>query len=113
LEAKASPRPSFEGGIVLYVMTFEWQPGLTREQRDGALARRAQWEYPAGFSAEGEFWLGAESPAVVVVFQAESFAPIMEVALAWGDVFQISTYPAVTAADGLAMGATALERRTV
>ncbi|WP_042387617.1 DUF3303 domain-containing protein [Streptacidiphilus melanogenes] len=98
---------------MLYVMTFEWQPGLTREQRDGALARRAEWQYPAGFSAEGEYWLGGESPAVVVVFQAESFAPIMEVALAWGDVFRINTLPAVTAAEGLAMGAAALAQRGV
>ncbi|WP_042425249.1 DUF3303 domain-containing protein [Streptacidiphilus anmyonensis] len=98
---------------MLYVMTFEWQPGLSREQRDGALARRAQWQYPAGFSAQGEYWLGSEDTAVVVVFEAESFAPIMEVSLAWGDMFRINTFPAVTAADGLAMGAAALQQRSI
>jgi hypothetical protein len=101
------------GGIVLYVMTLDWQPGLSREQRDGALARRAQWKYPEGLAVEAEYWLGAESPAVIVVFRAESFAPMMEVSLTWGDSFQITTLPAVTAAEGLTVGAEALGRRTV
>ena len=26
-----------------YVMLLRWKQGLTREQRDGALARRSQW----------------------------------------------------------------------
>ncbi|SEL67423.1 DUF3303 domain-containing protein [Streptacidiphilus jiangxiensis] len=96
---------------MLYVMTLEWQPGLSREERDGALARRAGWTYPPGLTVEGEYWLGAENPAVVIVFQAESFTPIMEVSLAWGDKFKITAYPAVTAAEGLAAGAEALGRR--
>lgn len=98
---------------MLYVMTLDWQPGLSREQRDGALARRAGWTYPPGMTVEGEYWVGAENPAVVVVFHADSFTPMMEVGLAWGDVFQVTTYPAVTAADGLTAGAEAMGRRTV
>jgi hypothetical protein len=98
---------------MLYVMTLDWQPGLGREQRDGALARRAGWTYPSGMTVEGEYWLGSEKPAVVVVFRADSFTPMMEVSLAWSDVFKITTYPAVTAEDGLAAGAAAMERRSV
>ncbi|MEY9878098.1 hypothetical protein ABH931_007623 [Streptacidiphilus sp. MAP12-33] len=98
---------------MLYVMTLDWQSGLSREQRDGALARRAGWAYPPGMAVEGEYWLGAEQPAVVVVFRAESFTPVMEVGLAWGDVFKVTAYPAVTAAEGLVAGAEAMARRTV
>jgi hypothetical protein len=98
---------------VLYVMTLDWQPGLSREQRDGALGRRAQWQYPEGLDVLGEYWTSTESPAVVVVFRAEQFAPLMEVGLAWGDVFQITTHPAVSAEEGLTIGAAAMERRQV
>jgi hypothetical protein len=31
---------------MLFVMTMKWRPGLTRDQRDSALMRRAQWQYP-------------------------------------------------------------------
>jgi hypothetical protein len=94
-------------------MTLSWQPGLTREQRDGALARRAQWQYPEGLQVLGEYWTAAEQPAVVVVFEAAEFIPIMELTLTWGDVFQIATYPAVSAEEGLRIGPEALQRRRV
>jgi len=98
---------------VLYVMTLSWQSGLTREQRDGALARRAQWQFPPGLTVKGEYWTAAEDPAVVVVFEAGEFTPLMEISLTWGDVFRIATYPALTAEEGLQVGPAALERRRV
>ena len=50
---------------MLFVMTLKWQPGLTREQRDGALMRRSQWQYPQGVKLHGEYWPASESVAVV------------------------------------------------
>ncbi|WP_431679278.1 DUF3303 domain-containing protein [Kitasatospora sp. KL5] len=96
---------------MLYVMTLSWQPGLTPEQRDGALARRAQWQYPDGLTVLGEYWTAAENPALVAVFEAENFSPFMDIGLTWGDVFQINTYPAVTAEEGMKLGLAAMERR--
>ena len=51
------------------------------------------------FSAE--YWLQASDPAVVAIFGADSVAPIMAIATEWGDVFDITVVPAVTAEEGL------------
>lgn len=98
---------------MLYLMTLKWQPGLTREQRDGALMRRAQWQYPQGTKVVGEFWPASEQLAVVSAFETEDYAAIMEIAFTWGDVFQIEVSPATTAQDGLKLGPQVLARRTV
>lgn len=98
---------------MLYVMTGQWQPGLTREQRDGALIRRAQWTYPGGARVVGEYWPASETLAIVSVFEADDFAPLMEISLTWGDVFQIEVTPAITAEDGLRVGPEAMTRRAV
>jgi Domain of unknown function (DUF3303) len=68
---------------MLYVMTMKWQPGLSREQGDDALARRAQWEVPKGINLLGEYWLASSDIAVLVVFEADSFEPIMEIGVTW------------------------------
>lgn len=95
---------------MLYVMTMRWQQGLSREARNGALARRASWKYPPGTKEVGEYWLSSEDVAVVSVFEADSFAPMMEIDLAWGDVFQIECHPAVTADEGLRIGPEIMQR---
>jgi hypothetical protein len=98
---------------MLFVMTLKWQEGLTREQGDEALARRAQWEPPAGAKIIGEYWPASSDLAVVVVFEADSMEPIFEIGLTWGDVFKIDVWPAVTAEEGLKIGPELLSRRTV
>ena len=40
---------------MLFVMTMKRQPGLTRDQRDSALMRRAQWQPPEGVRVLGEY----------------------------------------------------------
>lgn len=96
---------------MLYVMTMSWHPGLTRAERDAVLARRAGWAYPSGVTVLGEYWTAAEDPAIVVVFEADRYAPIMEVTLTWNDAFRIATSPAVTVEEGLELGPAILERR--
>ncbi len=98
---------------MLYVMSMKWQPGLTREQRDGALIRRAQWKYPDGVTVRGEYWPASEQTAVLSIFETDDYGSIMEIALTWGDAFQIETTPAITAEDGLRVGPEAMGRRTV
>jgi hypothetical protein len=95
---------------MLHVMTLRFQPGLSADQRNGALARRAKWTYPSGTTPVAEFWPASDDLAVVSAFEADSYGPIMEIVLAWGDVFQIQCYPAVTAEEGLRIGPEALRR---
>ena len=96
---------------MLYVMTLKWQQGLGREQRDGALMRRAGWNYPNGVKLHGEYWPSSESLAVVSVFETDDPAALMELGFTWGDVFQIEITPAVTAEDGLRIGPEFMARR--
>ena len=96
---------------MLYVMTLKWQQGLSREQRDGALMRRAGWNYPNGVKVHGEYWPSSESLAVVSVFETDDPAALMELGFTWGDVFQLEITPAVTAEDGLRIGPEVMARR--
>lgn len=96
---------------MLYVMTMRWQPGLSREERDGILIRRAQWSYPDNVTVVGEYWTASDDAAIVVVFEADDFASILDIGLTWGDGFQITTYPAITAEEGLRVGPTVLDQR--
>jgi hypothetical protein len=98
---------------VLYVMVMKWQPGLNREQRDGALIRRAQWKYPDAATVLGEYWPASEQVAVISILETNDYGAIMEIHLTWGDVFQIDTTPAISAEDGLRVGAEAMGRRSV
>lgn len=98
---------------MLFVMSMKWQQGLTREQRDGALARRSQWVYPQGVQLHGEYWPSSESLAVVSVFETDDPGSLLEIGLTWGDVFQLEVSPAVSAEDGLRLGPEAMARRKV
>jgi hypothetical protein len=96
---------------MIYVWTASWKPGLSREQADGALMRRAQWQYPEGVKVHGEYWLASSSPAVVSIFEADTYAPIMELGMTWGDVFDITCTPAITPQEGLRQGPEIMQRR--
>lgn len=94
------------------VMLLRWKQGLTREQRDGALMHRAGWSYPAGVKVIAEYWPAAEDPAVVSIFQADTYSAIMEIAFTWGHVFDMTVLPAISAQDGLKIGPHAMARRS-
>ena len=96
---------------MLYVMVLNWKPGLSREQMDGALMRRSKWQYPKDAKVVGEYWLGASSPAVVSIFEATDYEPILEITLTWGDMFDITVMPATTPEVGLRLGPQILQRR--
>src|SRR5664279_4700259 len=100
-----------EGDTTLFVMTLKWQPGLTRDQRDDALIRRSQWNYPEGVKLHGEYWPSSESVAVVSAFETDDPAALMDIGFTWGDVFQVEVSPAVTAEQGLKIGPEVMGRR--
>lgn len=96
-----------------YVVMLKWQPGLTREQRDGALMRRAQWEFPENLKVIGEYWPVGDDPAVVTIVETDDVAAFMELEFTWSDVFQFTVTPAVTAEEGLKLGPDLLAKRSV
>jgi hypothetical protein len=96
---------------MIYLWQASWKPGLSREQMDGALMRRASWAYPDGVGVLGEYWLGGHRPAVISVFETDDYSAIMELSLTWGDVFEIACEPACTPEQGLEWGPAILQRR--
>jgi hypothetical protein len=92
-------------------MLLRWKQGLAREQRDGALMHRAGWNYPAGVEVIAEYWPAAEDPAVVSIFRTTDFSALMEIESTWGDVFDVTVFPAVSAEEGLKIGPDALGGR--
>ena len=67
------------------------------------MPRRLEWEYPEGMKVIAEYWLQTIDPAVIIAFEADSIGPIMAATSAWGDFFDITVIPAITAEEGLAM----------
>ena len=88
-----------------YVAFLKFRPSISAAERDAALVRRASWQYPAGLQVIAEFWPSAADIQVVSIFSANEYGPVMELLLEWGDVFEIAVHPAVSAEDGLKIGA--------
>jgi hypothetical protein len=82
---------------MLFVALLKATASTTQERT----ARRAQWQYPEGVKPVAEYWLQSADPTVVAIFEADSVAPIMATIADWGDVFDITVVPAVTAEEGL------------
>ncbi len=82
---------------MLFVALFKVTGGTPTEN----IARRAQWQYPEGIQLVAEYWLQTGDPVVISIFEADSVAPIMAITTEWGDVFDITVVPAITAEEGL------------
>jgi hypothetical protein len=88
-----------------YVATLTFRSSVSASDRDGALMRRAAWQYPDGIRLIAEYWPVAAQMQVVSIFAADDFAPVMQMELEWNDVFDISVYPAISVDEGLKVGA--------
>ena len=88
-----------------YVALLRFRESLTVEERDAAFVRRAGWQHPAGTTPIAEYWPLAKDVQVVTVFAADSFAGVMQLTFEWNDVFDIDVFPAVSADEGLQVGA--------
>ena len=82
---------------MLFVALLKVTGGTPKEN----IARRAQWQYPEGIQPVAEYWLQTGDPVVIAIFEADSVAPIMAITTEWGDVFDITVVPAITAEEGL------------
>jgi hypothetical protein len=77
---------------------------------DGALERRAEYEFPKGFKRVAEYW-PAGPIVVAIVFEADNYAPVTQFLMDWQDTFEMAVYPTTTAEEGLRLGAEVLRQR--
>ncbi|MFC2082024.1 DUF3303 domain-containing protein [Candidatus Bipolaricaulota bacterium] len=82
---------------MLFVATLKGIQGTGKERME----RRLKWQYPEGVKPIAEYWLQGDDPTVIGVFEADSVAPIFLIRAVWGDVFDVTVVPAVTAEEGL------------
>ncbi len=90
---------------MLFVALLKATASTTKER----IARRAQWQYPDGIQPVAEYWLQTADPTVIGIFETDSVAPIMATLTEWGDVFDITVVPAVTAEEGLQLAQQMME----
>lgn len=90
---------------MLFVMILKWRSGLSKEQRDQALVRRAQWNYPESVKLIAEYWPSSDDASVLSIFETTEQGAMLEIGLTWGDMFEIRVSPAITAEEGLTLGA--------
>lgn len=82
---------------MLYVTLFNARPGTAME----STRRRLDWENAPDVKIIGEYWLPSNSPRVVLISEAESMDRVMDTHLAWDAFFEMQTFPAITADEGL------------
>src|SRR6478609_3331206 len=87
-----------------YVAFLRFRGSVAAAERDAALGRRANWQYPDGVRVIAEFWPMSSDITVVSVFSADEIDGIFQFELEWSDVFDIEVHPAVSAEDGLRIG---------
>ena len=86
-----------------YIGFLTFRPSVPAAERDGALIRRAGWQYPDGIRVIAEYWPMGD-PQVVTIFSTEDPAALMELEFEWNDVFDVQILPALSAEDGLKVG---------
>lgn len=83
---------------MLFVALLEARPGTEQER----ISRRMTWQAPdVGIEPVGEYWLQTLDPACVSIFKADHIGQIWAIFADWGDLFNISVYPATSAEEGL------------
>ncbi len=82
---------------MLFVDTLKGVQGTSKER----VERRLKWQYPDGVRPIAEYWLQGNDPTVIGIFEADSVAPIFQIRAEWGDVFDVTVVPAITAEEGL------------
>lgn len=82
---------------MLFVTLFNARPGTAAE----STRRRLEWMNPEGVKTIAEYWLPTTSPRVVMVAEAEDMATLMATHMAWDPYFEMQTFPAITAEEGM------------
>src|SRR3954453_17157953 len=87
-----------------FVALLRLRETVPTAQRDGALLRRANWEYPKGITPIAEYWPISAEYTVVSIFTADTFEAMQGVPFEWNDAFDVTIFPAVSAEEGLRIG---------
>ena len=95
---------------MLFVTILTGKPDLPPELAQQGLPRRLEWKPPEGIKILAEYWLQEAPGRVVVISEAESAAPLMQINLQWGDLFDIEVIPAISAEEGLKLAAQAQQQ---
>ncbi len=74
---------------MLFVTVLKAHPGTLAEMA----ARRLQWKYPEGVKPVAEYWLQTD--------EADHVHHIMALRMDWDDLFDMQTFPTVTAEEGI------------
>ena len=82
---------------MLFVAFFDARAG-TEEDRIG---RRLEWQIPEGIKHVAEYWFLTSKPGAIQVFEADSYAAMMQITAAWNDLYDITIYPAIEGEEGV------------
>jgi hypothetical protein len=93
-----------------YVARLTFRSSVSGAERDAALMRRTSWEYPDAVRVIAEYWPQAADLQVVSIFSTDDIAALWEITAEWEDVFDIDLSPAISAEDGLRIGADVYSR---
>lgn len=74
---------------------------LREGKMQSASEQRMQWKDPEGVRRVGEYWLTTNDPKVITIYEVDSYEPILLMSTIWDDAFDIKTFPAVTAEQGM------------
>ncbi len=92
---------------MLFIGTFKVKEGQSVTM-DAYLARRTQGaglgSAPTegrfeGIEILGEYWVQSNDPRIVLIFEADSNGPVLELVSEWEEHFDITVSPAVKATD--------------
>lgn len=83
---------------MLFVALYSPKTGVSPTQ---TLSRRMEWKPPEGIKVVAEYWLQHTHPRTIAVFEADNYAPMMAVNMAWSDLYDITVVPAITGEEGL------------
>ena len=67
---------------MLFVVSLEVKGTSTPAER---IARRAEWQYPAGVKVMAEYWLQTDGYSVISIIETDDNADIFAIASQWSD----------------------------
>lgn len=82
---------------MLFVSLLKPKAGTVQDR----VAKRMQWQPPAGYNIKAEYWLMSDNPRVIVVAEVDDAATASKVFTDWEDLFEITVAPAITGEQGL------------
>ncbi len=87
-----------------YVALLRYRSSVPAAERDAALVRRTNWQYPKAIEPIVEYWPMSGDVQVVSIVRTDDIGALLELQFEWSDVFDIDISPAVSSEEGLRIG---------